>query len=202
MKLGLTGGIASGKSTVSAMFVQEGALLVDADRIAREVVLPGSPALAQIAERFGSDMLLPDGALDRKRLGERIFKDDSERKALEAITHPIIRQRMKAMMDQYEEEQPDKLILADIPLLYESNLETQYDGVIVVYVPREVQRARLMNRDGLTESQANDRLNAQMDIEWKRENADYVIYNDKGLEETHQQVLQLMQQLQHERASL
>lgn len=202
MKLGLTGGIASGKSTVSAILVEQGALLIDADQVAREVVLPGSPALAAIVERFGTDILLPDGTLHRKRLGEIIFKDEQERKALEGITHPAIRKRMNDLALEYQQTQPDKLIIVDIPLLYESGMQSMFDGVIVVYVPRDVQIKRLMQRDDLSEDQAVQRLNAQMDIEDKRSRADYVIYNDGELEQTQQQVLELINRLQNEKESL
>lgn len=202
MKLGLTGGIASGKSTVSAILVEQGALLIDADQVAREVVLPGSPALAAIVERFGPDILLPDGSLHRKRLGEIIFKDEQERKALEGITHPAIRKRINDLALEYQQTQPDKLIIVDIPLLYESGMQSMFDGVIVVYVPRDVQIKRLMQRDDLSEDQAVQRLNAQMDIEDKRSRADYVIYNDGVLEQTQQQVLDLINRLQNEKESL
>lgn len=199
MKLGLTGGIASGKSTVSAILVKQGALLIDADEVAREVVLPGSLALAAIAERFGNEVLLPDGSLHRKRLGEIVFQDERERKALEAITHPAIRVRMNELALEYEQSQPDKLIIVDIPLLYESNMQSMFDGVIVVYIPRALQMVRLMKRDGLSEEQAIQRLNAQMNIEDKRLKADYVIHNAGDMEQTEQQVLALMKQLQNEK---
>ncbi|WP_028546227.1 dephospho-CoA kinase [Paenibacillus taiwanensis] len=188
MNIGLTGGIASGKSTVSAMLVDKGARLVDADRIAREIVLPGSPVLAQIAERFGHEMLLQDGALDRKRLGAVVFGDEAERKALEGITHPAIRQRMLEQMRSYEQEQPDKLVVVDVPLIYESRMESLFEAVMVVYVPHQVQLERLMKRDSLSPEQAKLRLAAQMDIEEKRLRADYVIYNDQGLEHTAHQI--------------
>ncbi|MDK8182368.1 dephospho-CoA kinase [Paenibacillus sp. UMB4589-SE434] len=194
MNIGLTGGIASGKSTVSAMLVDKGARLVDADRIAREIVLPGSPVLAQIAERFGQDMLLQDGALDRKRLGAVVFGDEAERKALEGITHPAIRQRMLEQMRSYEQEQPDKLVVVDVPLIYESRMESLFEAVMVVYVHHQVQLERLMKRDSLTEQQAKLRLAAQMDIEEKRSRADYVIYNDQGIEHTARQVHEFLSQ--------
>lgn len=202
MVIGLTGGIASGKSTVSAMLVEAGALLIDADRIAREIVLPGSPALTLIAERFGAQMLLEDGSLNRKRLGEVVFASEQERKALEQITHPAIRKRMLELMEQYTSEQPDKLVVVDAPLLYESEMEEMFQGVIVVYVPRATQLQRLMERDQLTHEQAEQRLDAQLNIEVKRERADYVISNDQDLVQTHKQVIQLLQQLDHEKRQL
>lgn len=190
MNIGLTGGIASGKSTVSRLLVERGALLVDADRIAREIVLPGSPALDQIADRFGADMLLPDGSLDRKRLGNVVFSDAAERKALEEITHPAIRQEMITQMRRLEEEHPQSLVVVDVPLLYESGLTDRFEEIVVVYVPQAIQLERLMRRDGLTEAEASERLLSQWDIEMKRERADYVIDNSNGIEETRQQVEQ------------
>ncbi|WCF06850.1 dephospho-CoA kinase [Paenibacillus thiaminolyticus] len=188
MNIGLTGGIASGKSTVSRLLVERGALLVDADRIAREIVLPGSPALDQIADRFGADMLLPDGSLDRKRLGNVVFSDAAKRKALEEITHPAIRREMMTQMRRLEEEHPQSLVVVDVPLLYESGLTDRFEEIVVVYIPQAIQLERLMRRDGLTEAEASERLLSQWDIEKKRERADYVIDNSKGLEETRQQV--------------
>ncbi|MFD3272761.1 dephospho-CoA kinase [Paenibacillus dendritiformis] len=190
MNIGLTGGIASGKSTVSRLLVERGALLVDADRIAREIVLPGSPALDQIADQFGADMLLPDGSLDRKRLGNVVFSDAAARKALEEITHPAIRQEMMTQMRRLEEEHPQSLVVVDVPLLYESGLTDRFEEIVVVYVPQAIQLERLMRRDGLSEAEASERLLSQWDIEMKRERADYVIDNSNGIEDTRQQVEQ------------
>ncbi|MCM3340456.1 dephospho-CoA kinase [Paenibacillus sp. MER TA 81-3] len=188
MNIGLTGGIASGKSTVSNLLVERGALLVDADRIAREVVLPGSPVLDKIAELFGMDMLLEDGSLDRKRLGEVVFASEEQRKVLEGVTHPAIRHEMIAQMSRLEGEYPDKLVVVDVPLLYESGLTEMFESVVVVYVPKEIQLQRLIQRDGIDEVQAERRLQSQWDIEEKRKLADVVIDNSKGLEYTEQQV--------------
>lgn len=167
MNIGLTGGIATGKSTVSALLVAKGALLIDADAIAREVMLPGHPVLAAVIQHFGQAIVNSDGTLHRKRLGEIVFRDPVQRQALNDITHPAIREEMRLRMEAYEREQPDKLVLADIPLMYESGLESLYESM-VVYVPRDVQLRRLMLRDGLTEEQAELRLSAQMDIEQKK----------------------------------
>jgi len=188
MNIGLTGGIACGKSTVSAMLVRRGAILIDADQIAREVVEPGSPVLARVAERFGQDILLPDGRLHRKKLGERIFGDDAARKDLESLLHPPIRAVMKERMRENESHYPDKLVVVDVPLLYESGLEWMFEQVLVVYVPRELQLKRLMARDGLTTEQAERRLQAQMPIERKRDKADVVIDNSGTPAETERQV--------------
>ncbi|RUS43837.1 dephospho-CoA kinase [Cohnella sp. AR92] len=184
MNMGLTGGIATGKSTVSRLLTECGAALVDADRIAREVVEPGQASLRLIAERFGQAVLLENGALNRKKLGEIVFADPAEREALERITHPAIRAVMKERMARLEREDPSRLVVVDVPLLYESELSSLFQKVMVVYVPREVQLERLMERDGLSREAAERRLHAQMDIEEKRKRADFVIDNRGSLEET------------------
>ena len=188
MKIGLTGGIACGKSTVAAMLARRGAAVIDIDRIAREVVEPGRPALAAIAEKFGQAVLQPDGTLDRKKLGAIVFADPAKRKELERITHPAIRAEMKDRMRRFEEEDPDRLIVADVPLLFESGLESYFDKIMVVYVPRDEQKRRLMARDSLTEEEAEQRLKAQMDIEEKKRRADIVIDNSGPLDETERQL--------------
>ncbi|AET60006.1 Dephospho-CoA kinase (Dephosphocoenzyme A kinase) [Paenibacillus terrae HPL-003] len=193
MNIGLTGGIATGKSTVSALLVAKGALLIDADAIAREVMLPGHPVLTAVIQHFGQAVMNSDGTLHRKKLGEIVFGDPVQRQALNDITHPAIREEMRTRMESYEREHPDKLVLADIPLLYESGLESLYDEIMVVYVPRDVQIQRLMLRDGLTEEQAGLRLSAQMDIEQKRSLADVVIDNSGIQAETKQQIDQFWQ---------
>ncbi|MDF2722333.1 MAG: dephospho-CoA kinase [Paenibacillus sp.] len=188
MNIGLTGGIACGKSTVSAMLVARGAILIDADQIARVVVLPGSPALAEIAERFGEELLLADGSLNRKALGAIVFQDASARRDLEHILHPRIRATMRERMEQANRDTPDKLVVVDVPLLFESKLQAMFDETLLVYVPRQVQLMRLMARDKLTEEQAESRLKAQMPIEDKRELADTIIDNSGTLEQTEKQV--------------
>ncbi|WP_159881569.1 dephospho-CoA kinase [Paenibacillus puerhi] len=188
MNIGLTGGIASGKSTVAAMLVRRGALLVDADRIAREVVEPNTPVLAQVIERFGADLLLQDGSLNRKKLGEKVFGDPEALRDLEGLLHPPIRATMRERMSRYQEDHPDKLVVVDIPLLYESGLQGMVEEVMVVYVPREVQLARLIARDGMSPEEAEKRLNAQMSIEDKKRMADIVITNTGSLEETEGQI--------------
>ena len=187
--IGLTGGIACGKSTVAAMLSARGAFLVDADRTAREVVSPGEPALAAIAEAFGRAVLHEDGTLNRGKLGEAVFGDPAKRKTLEAITHPAIRERMWARIREAKADKPSRLVVADIPLLYETGQEGLYDGVLVVYIPRKLQLARLLARHPeMTEEHAVQRIDAQLDIERKRELADWVIDNSGALEETERQV--------------
>ncbi|MGM0884430.1 MAG: dephospho-CoA kinase [Bacillota bacterium] len=188
MKIGLTGGIASGKSTVAHILVERGALLVDADQVAREVVLPGEPALEAIASTFGQAVIDPDGSLNRKALGEIVFRDKASLEQLEAITHPAIRQRMQQRIHTFEAQFPERLVVADVPLLYETKQQNLYDGVMVVYVPEGVQCARLMERNLLTEEEAKGRISLQMDIEQKRSLADWVIDNSGSLDETKRQI--------------
>lgn len=188
MKLGLTGGIACGKSTVSAMLVDRGAKLVDADQAAREVVLPGEPALAAIVAEFGQAALHADGTMNRAEVGRLVFGNRERLAALEAILHPAIRERMWAQIRAFEAQDPEQLIIADIPLLYETGQAGLYDGVMVVYVPREIQIARLMARNGLSAEEAEKRVALQMDIEEKRSRADYVIDNSGTPDETRLQV--------------
>ncbi|MGQ8871498.1 dephospho-CoA kinase [Paenibacillus sp. TSA_86.1] len=188
MNIGLTGGIATGKSSVSAYLASKGALLIDADVIAREVMLPGHPVLAAAVQRFGQAILNEDGTLDRKKLGSIVFQQPEERKALEAITHPAIRKEMRDRATAYELNHPDKLVVSDIPLLYESGLEDGFAEVMVVYVPRAVQLERLMSRDQMNRADAEARIAAQMDIERKKERADIVIDNSGSWEQTEQQL--------------
>ncbi|AZS16482.1 dephospho-CoA kinase [Paenibacillus lutimineralis] len=188
MNIGLTGGIATGKSTVSHMLVSLGAELIDADVIARGIMEPGHPVLAKVAEHFGEDILNPDGTLNRKQLGAVVFSDPEQRKVLNELTHPAIRNEMAARMKALEAADPHRLVVCDIPLLYESGQEGLYEQIMVVYVPREVQLERLMERDNLTLEQASSRLAAQMDIELKKSKADVLIDNHYGLDETKHQI--------------
>ncbi|MBU5350664.1 dephospho-CoA kinase [Paenibacillus barcinonensis] len=188
MNIGLTGGIATGKSSVSAYLASKGALLIDADVIAREVMMPGHPVLAAAVQRFGQAILNVDGTLDRKKLGSIVFQHPEERKALEAITHPAIRKEMRERAAAYEMQHPDKLIVSDIPLLYESGLEDGFEEIMVVYVPREVQLERLMSRDQMTQADAEARIAAQMDIERKKERANIVIDNSGSWAQTEKQL--------------
>ncbi|MBO9598955.1 MAG: dephospho-CoA kinase [Cohnella sp.] len=188
MNIGLTGGIATGKSTVANLLTERGAVLIDLDVIAREVVEPGQPALARVAERFGQAVLREDGTLDRKKLGSIVFADATRRQALEAILHPAIRAVMKERMAMHEGRSPDRLVVVDVPLLFESKLEPYFEQIMLVYVPREEQLQRLMKRDGLSEADAERRLAAQMSIEDKKALADIVIDNSADLTRTEAQI--------------
>lgn len=188
MIIGLTGGIATGKSTVSALLIRKGALLVDADVIAREVMLPGHPVLAAVAEHFGQAVLLADGTLDRKKLGDIVFREPAQRQALNEITHPAIRLEIRRQMESLEREHPERLVVVDIPLLFESGLESMFERVMLVYAPASIQKERLMNRNQLTAEEAEARINSQMDIEEKKRKADVIIDNSGSAEETQRQI--------------
>ncbi len=179
--VGLTGGIASGKSTLAAMLRARGAPVVDADALAREAVRHGSPALARIAEAFGPEVLLPDGGLDRRRLGALVFADPEERRRLEAITHPAVRELLAAELIRLEAE-GHSLAFYDVPLLFEVGLEGAVECTVVVWTPRAVQLARLVQRDGLTPSEAEARVAAQLPIDEKAARADVVVENDGPVE--------------------
>lgn len=185
--LGLTGSIATGKSTVAKLFLSAGIPVVDADLGARAVVLPGAPGLADIIEHFGEDYLLPDGTLDRKRLGALIFSDREKRADLDALLKERIRHWIQAEKERYIHEGRN-LIVLDIPLLYEGGYEGSCDAVMVVYVPEELQLQRLMNRNRLDADEAARRMKSQLSIEKKKELADFVIDNSGTIVETEKQV--------------
>ncbi len=193
MKLfGLTGGIATGKSTVSAMFREAGIAVIDADELAREVVEPGQPALAEIAARFPG-VLTPEGRLDRPRLGAVIFADPAARAALGAITHPRI-QALAIERTTALAEAGAKVAIYDAALLIENKLHEAMDGVILIACPPEVQLARLISRNALTGAQAHERIASQMSLEQKRPFATWVIDNGGTLEATRAQVQQVIAQ--------
>jgi len=183
----LTGGIASGKSTVAAMLRQLGCPIVDADLLAREVVEPGQPALAEIKGAFGPGVIQPDGRLDRKALGAIVFADADRRSRLEAITHPRIALRRLELLQELE-AQGAPVVCSDIPLLFERGLRSGFDQVWVVWVDRETQLRRLMARDGIGREPAEQRLAAQLPLDDKRHLADVLIDNTGSLPETERQV--------------
>ena len=193
--LGLTGGIASGKSAVATMLEDLGAQMIDFDVLAREVVEPGKPAWKEIVGYFGEQVLQEDQTLDRKKLGDIVFKDFEKRKKLEGFTHASINEAFVSQVNEIAAKDPDAVIQAVIPLLFELNLQYQFHKNILVYVPAEVQADRLMKRDGITAEEANHRIQAQLPIDEKVGYADFVIHNDKSLEETRQQVESLWKEL-------
>lgn len=188
LEVGLTGGIASGKSTVAAMFVALGARLVDSDLLARQAVEPGSPGLAEIVAAFGSGVLGPDGGLDRRGLRALVFGDETARRRLNAIVHPLVRELMTRELARWREADPGGVVLVDVPLLFESGWAGRFAAVVLVYVPRAVQIERLMKRDGVSRPEAEAALAAQMDIEQKRGMAQFVVDNSGPITDTHSQV--------------
>jgi dephospho-CoA kinase len=192
MLIGLTGGIATGKSTVSNMLRELGIHVIDADQVAREVVEPGKPAWQEIKEHFGEAVLLPDGQLNRPKLAEIIFNDGSQRKILNGIIHPYIRQEMDRKTEEALQE--NEVVVLDIPLLFEGGREKEVDKVLVVYVPEEIEVRRLMERDQIDEDYARQKIASQMSIEEKKRRADAYIDNSGSREETKKQLLSILQQ--------
>ncbi|MBI2369161.1 MAG: dephospho-CoA kinase [Deltaproteobacteria bacterium] len=190
--VGLTGGIASGKSTVSRMLQERGAVVVDADRIAREVVAPGSPAFAAIVAAFGHDVVSDDGALDRRRLGEIVFADPARRRDLEAIVHPQIIGAIRRQVREIQARTPDALVVIDGALLIEAGFHREVDVVVLVSASRAHQMERLIQRDGLSPAEAAQRLDAQLPLEEKARYAHFVVSTDSSLEETARQVDRVM----------
>lgn len=195
LRVGLTGGIASGKSTVSAIFQNAGAIVVDADQIARQVVAPGLPALSAIKDLFGDAVVAQDGTLDRGVLGEMVFNDSHRRRQLEAIVHPHVRSAMDAELKRLEQSTPQAVVIVDIPLLLETGMTDGLAEIVVVYTPRKLQLQRLMQRDGLNRHQAQIRIDAQMDIEEKCRLATHIIDNSGDLDATRKQTMDLYRDL-------
>ncbi len=183
--MGLTGGIGSGKSEVSARLDERGAVVIDADKIAREVVEPGTPGLAAVVAEFGEDVLLPSGALDREKVGRIVFADRGRLAALNAIVHPLVGERMQELMDAAP---ADAVVVYDVPLLAENGLAPMYDEVVVVDVPEETQLDRLTSRRGMAEEDARARMANQASREERRAVATHVIDNSGTLADLKTQV--------------
>jgi len=195
MIVGLTGGIASGKSTVAEMLAQLGAPIIDFDLLAREVVGPGEPAFREIVAYFGNEVIGEDGNLDRKRLSGIVFREPQKRTILEGMTHSRILKAFVRQVRQLAEKDPAAIIQAVIPLLFEGHLEPLVHKVVVVYVSPETQIDRLMRRDQISREEAERILNAQMPIDQKVVRADFVIRNEGDIAETKRAVKALWQQL-------
>ncbi len=192
MRVGLTGGIASGKSTVSEILAELGAVIIDGDKLAREVVEPGTPGLAQVVEAFGPEILLPDGAMDRAKVGQIVFNDEAKRKLLEGIVHPLVFERYAAL----EASAPkDGIVIHDIPLLAESGRADTFDAVIVVETPAEVQVERMLRDRGWSRADAESRIAAQATPEQRRAIATYLIENIGTREELRARVEQVYGEL-------
>ncbi|WP_318204098.1 dephospho-CoA kinase [Streptomyces sp. SCL15-4] len=188
LTVGLTGGIGAGKSEVSRLLVEHGAVLIDSDRIAREVVAPGTPGLAAVADAFGPDVLAADGSLDRPRLGSIVFADPEKLAVLNSIVHPLVRDRSRELESAVPE---DAVVVHDVPLLTENGLAPLYDVVIVVDASPETQLERLVRLRGMTEADARARMAAQATREQRRKIADIVIDNDVPLDALRERVAEV-----------
>jgi dephospho-CoA kinase len=195
MRVGLTGGVGSGKSTVAALLAEHGAVVIDADAIAREVVAPGTPGLAAVLARFGDAVTSPDGSLDRAALAGIVFNDEPARLDLNAIVHPLIGARTAELMAAAA---PDAIVVHDIPLLVEGKLADGFDAVVVVEADQQTRLERLELR-GLPEADARARMAAQATDEQRRAVADEVIRNDRDLDALRAEVDQLWRRLEQRR---
>ena len=195
IRVALTGGIATGKSHVRARFESIGIPTVDADLLARDAVAKGSAGLAAVVRRFGSDVCEADGTLDRRKVGAIVFHDPDARRDLEKIVHPYVREMTERWFASLDPERAP-FAVADIPLLFESQREGDFDAVIVTACEPETQLRRLMARDGLGEAEARQRIAAQWPLEKKIANADYIIRTDGTFDETNRQVDAVVSRLQ------
>ena len=191
--IGLTGGIASGKSTVSNILKKAGAVIIDADRIARDVVKKGLPAYQEIRDTFGDNVLSPDGEIDRSVLGDIIFNDPQKKQLLNRIVHPYVSKETNFQLKHIEKTHPNTIVILDIPLLMEAQMHKDFSDIIVVYVPEHTQIERLMQRDGISKADARARIHSQMPIEEKKDLATIVIDNSGTRENTRKQTLDIFQ---------
>ena len=192
-RIALTGGIATGKSYVAGKIREAGVPIVDADVLSREVVAPGTPGLAAVRKRFGPDSVRRDGTMDRVRIAQIVFKDKRARLDLEAIIHPAVQKAIDEFFATLPKRTP--FAVADIPLLFETGRENQFNAVVVVACPRDMQLQRLMERSKLSKEDAERRLNAQLPIDKKVEKATHVIRTEGTFEETDRQVAELIKKL-------
>jgi dephospho-CoA kinase len=191
LRVGLTGGIASGKSLAAEVFKELGARLIDADSIAREIVEPGREGWKKIVENFGRDVLEKNGIVDREKLGSIVFSDTTKRKLLNNLLHPLIIGKIKKALKEIEKQESVPMVIVDVPLLIECGLQKYFDKILVVYADRLTQKKRLMERSHLKEKEAEARIDSQMKLDEKRERADYIIENSGSRPELKKQVLRV-----------
>ena len=182
--IGLTGGIATGKSTVSAILQSAGATIIDADKIARNVVQKGLPGYQQIVDHFGNGVLHASGDLNRGALADVIFRNAEQKKALDRIVHPLVKAETTVRLNRIAQIEPQALVFLDVPLLFEAGMDKGLAEIIVVYAPESIQLQRLMQRDHLSQNDARYRIQSQMPIEQKRSRATIVIDNSGSIAET------------------
>jgi dephospho-CoA kinase len=188
LNVGLTGGIASGKSTVVRMLLEKGAIVIDHDRLAHFAYEPGGPSYEAIVEGFGREILAPDGKINRKKLGAIVFKNPERLKDLNGIVHPVVLSGWKKKLAEIERQNPRAVVISDVPLLIEVGWQKEVDVVLLVYAAPEVQVERVKERNGHTLEEARERLAAQMHMNEKRQYADLVIENSGTLDELQKQV--------------
>jgi dephospho-CoA kinase len=195
LRVGLTGGIGSGKSTVSEAFARLGAKVLDADKVAREVVLPGQPAWLKLQQAFGPEFFLPDGEVNRSKLRRLVFANPEERSKLNAIVHPEVMKEIDFKFEQLTTSAEHAVVVVDVPLLLEVGVAHRFDKVVVVYANESVQVMRLMQRDGLSREEARQALSVQIDLREKARKADFVIDNSGTPGETQARVEKVWQEL-------
>jgi dephospho-CoA kinase len=193
--LGVTGGVATGKTTVAKMFEELGARTIDFDMLSRLVVEPGKQAWKEIVDCFGEEVLLEDRTLDRRKLAEIVFRDEKKRKKLESLIHPKVGEEFMRRVAEFAAHDPNGIVQAVVPLLFEVNMQSLFDKVLLVYAPEETQIERLVGRDGISRDMAAIVLASQWPIEKKRELADFIVDNSGSLEPTRKQVEQIWEEL-------
>ena len=194
--IGLTGGIATGKSAVSTMLQKKGAHIIDFDVLSRIVVEPDTPAWKDIIDCFGDSVLKEDRTLDRPRLAEIVFDDEDKRNMLQGFIYPRLFDEYSRQLQEIGEKTPEAIVIVDVPLLIEIRLQTMFEKIIVVYSPTEKQFERVIERDGFSREEAMKRLEAQMPIEEKLKHADFVVHNIGSLEETEVEVATIFKELE------
>ncbi len=192
--LGLTGGIASGKSTVSNYLYEQGAAIIDADEVAREVVRPDTEGLASLKQKFGKQIIAADGTLKRRALGEIIFNDPAQRDLVNSILHPLITKKMLGQVKAAKQRGVD-LVVLDVPLLFETHGERYCDGVLVVDIDPQLQLERLIKRNGYSRQEAQARMASQMSVKERRKRADFLVDNNGSEKETYQQIDVLLEKI-------
>jgi dephospho-CoA kinase len=201
LKVGLTGGIASGKSLVAAIFRRLGAYIVDTDAISREIVNPGEEGWNRIVEYFGSSIIKSDGTIDRRMLGEIIFSDSEKRKALNRLLHPLIIEKTNREIEEIDVKQSSRIVVVEIPLLIECGLQHDFDIVVVIVADRMIQKNRLMKRNKLNGSDAEARINSQSSFNENKQYAFYIIENSGTKKELENKVTKVYNCLKNDLAA-